>query len=54
MTLYTIELSYQAIHMASTNLDKGILPLEEYDPFFSPIWVADPPPSNEFLDIIFL
>ena len=50
--LSTIEVSYQAIEMASTDLDKNIPLMEEYDPGTWPILVVISPSSLDFLEVI--
>ena len=48
--LSAVEVSYQAIEMASTNLDQNIPLMEEYDPTTWPILVVNSPSSLDFLE----
>ena len=50
--LSAVEFSYQAIEMASTNLDQNIPFMEEYDPVTWPILVVNSPSSLDFLEEI--
>ena len=47
MPLSPVEISYQAIHMASKIHDWNLYPQEDYDQFTSPIWEVNPPTSND-------
>ena len=50
--LSAVEVSYQAIQMASVDLDQNIPLMEEYDPVIWPILVVSSPNSLEFLEVI--
>ena len=47
--LSAIEMSYQAIQMASTNLDQNLPLMEEYDPVALPISAVRSPNSLDIL-----
>ena len=47
--LSAIEVSYQAVQMASTDLDQNLPLMEEYDPVTCPILTVTSPRSLDFL-----
>ena len=47
--LYAIEISNQAIQNLADS-DQNPSPLEEYDPYTSPIWAINTPNNHDFLD----
>ena len=49
----TIEISYQEIQNASVDSDQNPSPLEEYDPYTSPVWAINNPNIHDILDQIF-
>ena len=51
--LSAIEMSYQAIQNVSTDLDQNPSPLEEYEPYTSPIWAIDTPNIHDIVDQTF-
>ena len=51
--LYSIEMPDQGIQNASMDLDQNPSPLEEYDPYMSPIWDIDTPNIHHILDQTF-
>ena len=50
--LSIVEVSYQAVQMALTDLDQNIPLMEEYDPVTWPILTVTSPSSLDFLDRI--
>ena len=51
--MYAIEISNQGIQNASADSDQHPSPLEEYDPYTSPVWVINNPNSHDILDKTF-
>ena len=49
----TIDISNQPIQNASTDSDQNPSPLEEYDPYTSPIWAINTPNIHDILYQIF-